>query len=79
MSNNSLLIKNANIVDGTGTDAFVGDVLVEDGVIKNVGNIDGEFETVIERYGLILTPGFIDIHTHFDPQLLLGWLCNSFN
>ena len=34
MSNNSLLIKNANIVDGTGTDAFVGDVLVENGVIK---------------------------------------------
>ena len=41
MSNNSLLIKNANIVDGTGTEAFIGDVLVEDGVIKNVGNIDG--------------------------------------
>ena len=69
MSNNSLLIKNANIVDGTGTDAFVGDVLVEDGVIKNVGNIDGEFETVIDANGLILAPGFIDIHTHFDPQL----------
>ncbi|MED5272793.1 MAG: amidohydrolase family protein, partial [Pseudomonadota bacterium] len=69
MSNNSLLIKNANIVDGTGADTFVGDVLVEDGVIKNVGNIDGEFETVIDANGLILTPGFIDIHTHFDPQL----------
>ena len=69
MSNNSLLIKNANIVDGTGTEAFIGDVLVEDGVIKNVGNIDGEFETVIDANGLILAPGFIDIHTHFDPQL----------
>ena len=69
MSNNSLLIKSANIVDGTGKDAFIGDVLVEDGVIKNVGNIDGEFETVIDANGLILAPGFIDIHTHFDPQL----------
>ena len=65
MSNNSLLIKSANIVDGTGTDAFIGDVLVEDGVIKNVGNIDGEFETVIDANGLILAPGFIAVsYTH---------------
>ena len=66
---NSLLIKNANIVDGSGEEAFKGDVSIEDGIISDIGNINGEFETIIEADGLTLTPGFIDIHTHFDPQL----------
>ena len=66
---NSLLIKNANIVDGSGEEAFKGDVSIEDGIISDIGSIKGEFETIIEANGLTLTPGFIDIHTHFDPQL----------
>ncbi len=69
MNKNSLLIKNANIIDGTGNDGFNGDVSIEDGFITDVGNIEGNFETIIDAKGLTLTPGFIDIHTHFDPQL----------
>ena len=69
MNKNSLLIKNANIIDGTGSDGFNGDVSIEDGFITDVGNIEGNFETIIDAKGLTLTPGFIDIHTHFDPQL----------
>ena len=69
MNKNSLLIKNANIIDGTGSDGFNGDVSIQDGFITDVGNIEGNFETIIDAKGLTLTPGFIDIHTHFDPQL----------
>tara|TARA_B100000427_G_scaffold327863_1_gene339586 strand:- start:54 stop:1721 length:1668 start_codon:yes stop_codon:yes gene_type:complete len=69
VNKNSLLIKNANIIDGTGSDGFNGDVSIEDGFITDVGNIEGNFETIIDAKGLTLTPGFIDIHTHFDPQL----------
>jgi len=69
VNKNSLLIKNANIIDGTGNDGFNGDVSIEDGFITDVGNIEGNFETIIDAKGLTLTPGFIDIHTHFDPQL----------
>ena len=66
---NSLLIKNANIVDGTGSDAYIGDVSIHDGVISDIGKVDGDFENTIDANGLTLAPGFIDIHTHFDPQL----------
>ena len=66
---NSLLIKNASIVDGTGSDAYIGDVSIHDGVISDIGKVDGDFENTIDANGLTLAPGFIDIHTHFDPQL----------
>ncbi len=66
---NSLLIKNANIVDGTGSDAYIGDVSIHDGIISDIGKVDGNFENTIDANGLTLAPGFIDIHTHFDPQL----------
>ena len=59
MNKNSLLIKNANIIDGTGNDGFIGNVSIEDGIITDVGNIEGDFETIIDAKGLTLTPGFI--------------------
>ena len=66
---NSLLIKNANIVDGTGSDAYIGDVSIHDGIISDIGKVDGDFENTIDANGMTHAPGFIDIHTHFDPQL----------
>ncbi|MGH1488884.1 MAG: N-acyl-D-amino-acid deacylase family protein [Acidimicrobiales bacterium] len=68
-----LIIKNGTIVDGTGaTDAFVGDVAVNDGVITEVGTadnpIDRKAKRVIDAEGQLVTPGFVDIHTHFDGQ-----------
>lgn len=69
-----LLIRGGTIVDGTGNDRFVGDVAVTDGVIVEVvrtsdGGIAGSAEREIDATGLLVTPGWVDIHTHYDGQL----------
>ena len=65
-----LIIRGARISDGTGLPAFVGDVEVRDGRIASVGRVaDSGGATVIEADGLDLTPGFVDVHTHYDAQL----------
>jgi N-acyl-D-amino-acid deacylase len=69
-----LIIRNAQIVDGTGADRFIGDVAVAAGQIVDVvaaidGGIAGEAGQVIDATGKILTPGFVDIHTHYDGQV----------
>jgi len=63
-----LVIKGATVADGTGSDPVVTDVAVVDGVIVEVGRVVGSARRTIEADGLLLTPGFIDIHTHFDGQ-----------
>ena len=69
MSENSLVIRNATIVDGTGVEPFKGDVAIENGIIREIGNVKNNYNNEIDAKGKILAPGFIDIHTHFDPQL----------
>ena len=64
-----LLITNCSIVDGTGQAAFHGAVSVSDGVITGVGAVDGPARRTIDADGALLTPGFVDIHTHFDGQV----------
>ncbi len=64
-----LAILNATIVDGTGGPGFRGDVVIRDGKIVSVGEPAGSAERTIDGEALTLAPGFIDIHTHFDPQL----------
>lgn len=64
-----LAIRNARIVDGTGAPAFCGDVSVIDGRISEVGDAPGRATVEIDAGGQVLAPGFIDIHTHYDPQL----------
>ena len=64
-----LLIKNGTVVDGTGAPRCRADVAVKDGVIVEVGKIkDGAAKTV-DADGLIVAPGFVDPHTHFDAQI----------
>jgi N-acyl-D-aspartate/D-glutamate deacylase len=63
-----LKIVGGRIVDGTGTPAFDGNVTVSGGRIVEVGRCDGATEHVIDAEGAIVTPGFVDIHTHYDGQ-----------
>ena len=64
-----VLIKNARICDGTGAPAFDGAVAIKDGKIIEIGNISGEADKEIDAGGLVLAPGFIDHHTHYDAQI----------
>lgn len=65
-----LVIRNGSILDGTGREAFTGDVAVKDGRIVAVGAFSGEAIETVDATGLTLTPGFIDVHTHYDGQLI---------
>ena len=69
MSQADLVIRNARIIDGTGGPGFTGDVAIADGNILAVGSYTGDARETLDAAGRVLTPGFIDIHTHFDPQL----------
>ncbi len=64
-----LVIRNASIVDGTGGDAFEGDVAVDEGRIASVGGRAGRARREIDAHGQLLTPGWVDIHTHYDGQV----------
>jgi N-acyl-D-aspartate/D-glutamate deacylase len=65
-----LKITGATIVDGTGADRFDGGIGVKDGVIVEVsrGALDGEAAETIDARGMLVTPGFVDVHTHYDGQ-----------
>ncbi|HEY5679012.1 MAG TPA: amidohydrolase family protein, partial [Pseudomonadales bacterium] len=67
-----LIIRNATIVDGTGAPRREGDVVVDDGTIVAVaakGSAPASAARVIDAGGDLLTPGFVDIHTHYDGQV----------
>ncbi|WP_394727997.1 amidohydrolase family protein [Altererythrobacter sp. GH1-8] len=63
-----LIIRGGTIVDGTGAERFTGDVAIKDGLIAQVGTITGDASEEIDARGKIVTPGFVDIHTHYDGQ-----------
>ena len=61
-----VVIRHGRVVDGSGNPAFYGDVAVKGGRIAAIGRITGNAKTEIEANGLIVAPGFIDVHTHAD-------------
>src|SRR6201982_1491269 len=64
-----LLIRDAEIVDGTGAPARRGDVGVGNGRIVAVGQVDDSASKTVDAQRLTLAPGFVDLHTHYDAQL----------
>src|SRR6204780_4786581 len=65
-----LVIRGGLIFDGTGSEPFVADVVVAGGKIVQVGAFTGRAREEINAVGKMVTPGFIDVHTHYDGQLI---------
>jgi N-acyl-D-amino-acid deacylase len=63
-----LVIRGGTIVDGTGATPFEGDVALKDGRIAAIGKVTGSGKDEIDARGQLVTPGFVDIHTHYDGQ-----------
>jgi N-acyl-D-amino-acid deacylase len=70
MATYDLIIRNGLVVDGSGGAPFQADVAVTDGRIAEVGAIDGAGREEIDATGRLVTPGFVDIHTHYDGQAI---------
>lgn len=71
-----LLVKNGWVVDGSGMPAFFGDVAVKNGKIAETGKLGGSATRVIDADGMVISPGFVDNHCHYDAQVLWDPLCS---
>jgi N-acyl-D-aspartate/D-glutamate deacylase len=65
-----LVVRNGTVVDGTGSAPFAADVAIKDSVIAAVGQVDGTGAKEVDAAGKLVTPGFVDIHTHYDAQAI---------
>jgi N-acyl-D-amino-acid deacylase len=61
-----LIIRHGRVIDGTGNPAYFADIAVTNGKIAAIGRIDGDAKSEINAKGLVVAPGFIDVHTHAD-------------
>src|SRR5215204_3409701 len=65
---NQLVIRGGTLVDGTGAPGRAADIAISDGVISEIGDgLDGD--RVLDAGGHVVSPGFVDIHTHYDAQV----------
>src|SRR5579884_3727770 len=68
MAELDLVIRGGTVIDGTGAPRRSADVGVKDGVVVEVGRLTGSADRVVDADGCLVTPGFVDIHTHYDGQ-----------
>ena len=70
MAHYDVIIKGGTVVDGTLAPRYVSDVGIKDGKIVKIGGINGSTaDKVLDAKGLVVAPGFIDLHTHYDAQI----------
>ena len=64
-----LIIRGGTVVDGTGAAARQADIAISNGVITHLGTVTGDAKREIDATGQLVTPGWVDIHTHYDGQV----------
>ena len=64
-----IVIRGGRIIDGTGLAAYSADIAIQGGRIAAMGRLSGDAKRTVDADGCIITPGFIDVHTHYDVQL----------
>src|SRR6218665_540041 len=69
MPDYDIIIRNGLIHDGTGNDPYIGAIGIKDGLIAAVGDVAGTAGEEVDAQGRIVTPGFVDVHTHYDGQI----------
>ncbi len=68
MTEHDLVLRGGTVVDGTGADARTADIAVTGGLVTDVGRVEGRGRREVDADGLLVTPGFVDIHCHYDGQ-----------
>ena len=68
MAQHDMVIRSGSVIDGAGREAFTADVAIKDGLIVEVGKVSGAGQREVDADGALVTPGFVDIHTHYDGQ-----------
>ena len=76
MANYDIIIKGGTVVDGTRVPRYMSDIAIKDGIIAKIGGFVGSTaDKVLDAKGLIVAPGFIDLHTHYDAQIFWDPYC----
>ena len=76
-----IVIKNGMVIDGSGGARYRGDIAIQDGVIARIGRVTERGQQTIDADGHVVTPGFVDGHTHMDAQVFWDPLgsCSSYH
>ena len=69
MSSVDLIVRGGSLIDGTGAPRHTADVAVHHGRVVEIGTLRERGDRELDADGLLVTPGFVDIHTHYDAQL----------